>query len=195
MEAELQAAQPSSFSLKVSELCCQGLARSPSSGFVDEVTQHISGTAYYLLWCAQHNKYLREEYALDALAEHAVVPDDPTREVPNPAWAAADAKLVQAEAHVSGLQAEYGLEALMSVERQHRTMRGFKIAKGELNAKIWKALRDVMRLEARRNKIPKRVPVQAVTDEPVVKLAPERKHLTNPVKMVAYHVSAVLKVV
>ena len=140
-------------------------------------------------------KYLREEYALDALAEHAVEPDDPTREVPNPAWAAADAKLVQAEAQVSRLQAEYGLEALMSVERQHRTMRGFKIAKGELNAKIWKALRDVMRLEARRNKIPKRVPVQAVTDEPVVKLAPERKHLTNPVKMVAYHVSAVLKVV
>ena len=43
-----------------------------------------------------------------------------------------------------------------------------------------------MRLEARRNKIPKRVPVQAVTDEPVVKLAPERKHLTNLVKMVAY---------
>ena len=36
-------------------------------------------------------KYLREEYALDALADHAVIPDDPTREVPNPAWAAADA--------------------------------------------------------------------------------------------------------
>ena len=34
-------------------------------------------------------KYLREEYALDALAEHAVVPDDAAREVPNPAWAAA----------------------------------------------------------------------------------------------------------
>ncbi|MHB9007415.1 MAG: putative transposase, partial [Limisphaerales bacterium] len=32
-------------------------------------------------------KYLRQEFALDALAEHAVEPDDPTREVPNPAWA------------------------------------------------------------------------------------------------------------
>ena len=31
-------------------------------------------------------KYLREEYALDALAEYATVPDDPSREVPNPAW-------------------------------------------------------------------------------------------------------------
>lgn len=45
-------------------------------------------------------KYLREEYALDALAEYAVVPDDPSREVPNPAWAAADAKMRQAQAHV-----------------------------------------------------------------------------------------------
>ena len=35
-------------------------------------------------------KYLREEYALDALVEYAAVPDDPTREVPNPAWAALD---------------------------------------------------------------------------------------------------------
>jgi len=131
-------------------------------------------------------KYLREEYALDALDEYAVVPDDPTREVPNPAWAAADAKLRQAQAHVDCLQAEYGLEALTSLERQRRTMRGFKIAKGQLGLKIWNVLQRVMQLEARRDKLPRRVPVQAVTDEPVVKLAPERKHLTNLIKMVAY---------
>jgi hypothetical protein len=32
-------------------------------------------------------KYLREEYALDALVDYAVVPDDPARDVPNPRWA------------------------------------------------------------------------------------------------------------
>ena len=63
---------------------------------------------------------MREEYALEALVEYAAVPDDPTREVPNPAWAAVDAQLRQ-----------------------------------------------------------------AVTEEPVVKLAPERKHLTHLIKMVA----------
>ncbi len=131
-------------------------------------------------------KYLSEEYALDALAEYAAVPDDPTREVPNPAWAAADAKMRQAQAHVDRLQAEYGLEALSSLERQRRTMRGFKIAKGKLGLKIWNLLQRVMQLEARRDKLPRRVPVQAVTNEPVVKLAPERKHLTNLIKMVAY---------
>ena len=43
---------------------------------------------------------------LDALAEHAVEPDDPTREVPNPAWAVADAKLRQAQADLDRLQAD-----------------------------------------------------------------------------------------
>jgi DNA-binding CsgD family transcriptional regulator len=131
-------------------------------------------------------KYLREEYALDALVEYAAVPDDPTREVPNPAWAAVDAQLRQAQAHFDRLQAEYGLEALTSLERQRRTMRGFKIAQGKLGRKIWNAWHQVRQLEKRRAAVPRRVPVQAVTEEPVVKLAPERKHLTNLIKMVAY---------
>jgi len=131
-------------------------------------------------------KYLCEEYALDALAEYAVVPDDPTREVANPAWVVVDVKLRQAQAHLDRLQAEYGLEALTSLEQQRPTMRGFKIAHGPLGQKIWRAMQRVAQLEARRTKLPKRVPVQAATDEPIVKLAPERKHLTNLIKMVAY---------
>jgi transposase len=131
-------------------------------------------------------KYLREEYALDALVEYATVPDDPTREVPNPAWAALDAQLHQAQAQLDRLQSEYGLEALTNLEHQRRTMRGFKTAQGKLGQKIWSAWQRVLQLEKRRAAVPRRVPVQAVREEPVVKLAPERKHLTNLLKMVAY---------
>ena len=131
-------------------------------------------------------KYLREEYALDALVEYATVPDDPTREVPNPAWAALDAQLRQAQAQLDRLQAEYGLEALTNLEHQRRTMRGFKTAQGKLGQKIWSAWQRVLQLENRRVAVPRRVPVQTVRQEPVVKLAPERKHLTNLLKMVAY---------
>jgi transposase len=131
-------------------------------------------------------KYLREEYALDALVEYAVVLDDPSREVPNPVWAVADAKLRQAYASLDRLQAEYGLEALTNLERLRRTMRGFKTAQGKLGQKIWSAWEHVQQLEKRRAAIPRRVPVQSVTEEPVIKLAPERKHLTNLIKMVAY---------
>ena len=131
-------------------------------------------------------KYLREEYALDALVEYAAVPDDPTREVPNPAWAAVDAQLRQAHAHLDRLQAEYGLEALTNLEQQRRTMRGFKIAQGKLGRKIWSACSACCNWRNVAPSVPRRVPVQAVTEEPVVKLAPERKHLTNLIKMVAY---------
>jgi transposase len=131
-------------------------------------------------------KYLREEYALDALVEYAAVPDDPNREVPNPAWAAVDTQLRQAQAQLDRLQAEYGLEALTNLEEQRRTMRGFKIAQGQLGQKIWSAWQRILQLEKRRAAVPRRVPVQAVSEEPVVKLAPERKHLTNLIKMVAY---------
>jgi len=131
-------------------------------------------------------KYLREEYALDALVEYATVPDDPTREVPNPAWTALNVQLRQAYAQLDRLQAEYGLEALTNLEQMRRTMRGFKIAQGKLGGKIWSAVQRVLRLEKRRAAVPRRVPVQTVTEDPVVKLAPERKHLTNLIKMVAY---------
>lgn len=131
-------------------------------------------------------KYLCEEYALDALAEHAVLPDDPTREVPNPAWAKVDAQLRQAYAHLDRLQAQYGLEALINPELQRPSMRGFKIAQGKLGQQIYQAVQGAQRLEARRAALPRRVPVQAISEEPVVKLAPERKHLTNLIKMVAY---------
>jgi hypothetical protein len=121
-------------------------------------------------------KYVCEEYALDALVQYAAVPDDPTREVPNPAWAAVDAQLCQARAYLDRLQAEYGLEAFVNLEQQRPTMRGFKIAQGKLGWKIDRAWQRVAQLEKRRAAVPRRVPVQSISQQPVVKLAPERKH-------------------
>ena len=131
-------------------------------------------------------KYLSQEYALDALVEYAAVPDDPHREVPNPVWAALDTQLRQAQARLDRLQAEYGLEAFANLEEQRRTMRGFKIAQGQLGQKICTAWQRVEQLEKRRAAAPRRVPVQSLSKEPVVKLAPERKHLTNVIKILAY---------
>ena len=137
-------------------------------------------------------KYLREEYALDALADHAVEPADPTREVPNPAWAAAEAKQRQAQAQLDRLQAEYGFEALVNSERDRATMRGFKIAHGKLGQKIWNVFQGLTQMESKRDQIPKRVPVQSTHTDPVVQLRPERKHLTNLLKMVAYQAESEL---
>ena len=63
---------------------------------------------------------------------------------------------------------------------------GFKTAHGKLGRQLADAWQKVQQLEKRRAAIPKRVPVQSLTDEPVVQLAPERKHLTHLIKRLAY---------
>jgi hypothetical protein len=52
-----------------------------------------------------------------------------------------------------------------------------KIAQGQLKQKFSKAMQRVMILEKQRGALPKRLPLQEVPGEPIVKLAPERKHL------------------
>jgi len=131
-------------------------------------------------------KYLREEYALDALVDYAVEPDNAAREVPNPAWNTLTAELREARAEMARLAANLGIEALANPEFVHKTVRGFKIVNSKLGQGIWAALRRVTELETRRAKVPPRVPVQEVVEGQVVKLATERKHLTNLLKMVAY---------
>jgi prepilin-type processing-associated H-X9-DG protein len=131
-------------------------------------------------------KYLREEYALDALVEHAVEADDAKREVPNPHWAALATQIRAVRAEISRLSVHYGIKALANPEAARRTMRGFKIAHAKEGGAILSALKRHAQLEARRAKVPRRVPVAEVVEGPVIKLAAERKHLTNLLKMVAY---------
>ncbi len=131
-------------------------------------------------------KYLREQYALDALVDYAVVPDDPARDVPNPKRRAILAKLQEARAEFAQLTAEYGAEAFLNPEHTRPTMRGFKIAHGTLAARLRTAFERITALEQARAATPARIPVREVVPADVVKLAPERKLLTNLLKMVAY---------
>jgi hypothetical protein len=123
---------------------------------------------------------------LDALVDYGVVADNPTREVPNPKWNALNARLREARAELAGLQAQYGRLAFGNPEARRPTMRGFKIAQGKLGRALRAATRRLSAVLAQRAAVPKRVPVQDLFAEEVVKLAPERKHLTSLIKMLAY---------
>jgi hypothetical protein len=131
-------------------------------------------------------KYLREEFLLDALADYQVEPDDPTRTVPNPERHALDKKIRSAQAEVAELEWAYGVAALDNPEGRRPTMRGFKIAHGQLGKQLRVARERLSDLLTRRRGVPPRVEVGDLSDGAVVKLATERKHLTNLVKMVAY---------
>lgn len=137
-------------------------------------------------------KYLREEYALDALTDYQLDPADPERTVPNPLRKNMDRKLREAKLELQELASKYGLDAFTSVEARRRTMRGFKIAASETGRAIATAELRVARLERRRTRLPLRVPVAQVVDGVVVRLSTERKHLTNCLKMVAYQAESEL---
>ncbi len=131
-------------------------------------------------------KYLRQQYALDALVDYGVEPADASRTVPNPKRRAINAELRKAYTELNLIVAAYGAEAFTNVESVRRTMRGFKIANASLGHLILEAMQRVSDLERKRAKIPTRVPVQQVTKGQVIKLSVERKHLTDLLKMVAY---------
>jgi len=136
-------------------------------------------------------KYLREEFALDALADYQTEPGDPARSVPNPEWREANQALAAALADLANLQKEMGVAALENQERKRPTMRGFKVAHGELGRKIREAEERIVQLRLQRELLDKRVPVaEAMKGQPVIRMAAEKKHLTNILKMVAYQIES-----
>lgn len=131
-------------------------------------------------------KYMREEFLLDALVDYQVEPDDPTRTVPNPECKKLDASIRAARAEVAKLEQAYGAAALDNPEGQRPTMRGFKIAHGKIGKSLRAARLQLSALVAERRTLPERVEVRVVSKDEVVKLATERKHLSDILKMVAY---------
>jgi transposase len=135
-------------------------------------------------------KYMRHEFMLDALVDYQVEPDDPDRTVPNPERRRLDKEVRGAREELTRLQDAYGAAALDNPEAKRPTMRGFKIAHGKLGKQVRAQRERLDALMAKRSALPQRVPVSEAIKEPVVKLAAERKHLTDLVKMVAYQVES-----
>jgi transposase len=131
-------------------------------------------------------KYMREEFLLDALVDYQIEPEEPTRTIPNPERRAIDKKIRSARADLAKIEREYGAAATDNSERRRRTMRGFKIAHRKLGSQLRKARDDLAKLIESRRNLPKRVEVRDLNERAVVKLATERKHLTDVIKMVAY---------
>jgi hypothetical protein len=131
-------------------------------------------------------KYMREEFLLDALVDYRIEPEDPTRTVPNPERRALDKEIRAARADLAKLERKYGAAAADNAEQRRPTMRGFKIAHGKVGKQLRTARARVASLFERRRDVLKRVEVRDLSERAVVKLATERKHLTDIIKMIAY---------
>ena len=131
-------------------------------------------------------KYMREEFLLDALVDYRIEPEDPTRTVPNPERRALDQQIRSARSELAAIEREYGAAVADNSEQQRRTMRGFKIAHGALGKKLRAARARLAKLTEQRRSLAQRVEIRDLSEAAVVKLASERKHLTDLIKMVAY---------
>lgn len=131
-------------------------------------------------------KYMREEFLLDALVDYRIESEDPTRTIPNPERRALDKQIRAARTELADLERLFGAAAADNPEQHRPTMRGFKIAHGKLGKQL-RAARDRLRklIDKRRN-VPARVAIRDLSSVAVVKLASERKHLTDLIKMLAY---------
>jgi hypothetical protein len=131
-------------------------------------------------------KYMREEFLLDALIDYQIEPEDPTRTIPNPERRALDKEVRAVRADLARLEREYGAAAADNSEQRRPTMRGFKVAHARLGKQLRTARARVAQLFEQRRDVAKRVEVRDLNERTVVKLATERKHLTDIIKMVAY---------
>jgi hypothetical protein len=131
-------------------------------------------------------KYMREEFLLDALVDYRVEPEDPTRTIPNPERRALDKEIRVARAELAKLERQYGAAAADNPEQRRPTIRGFKIAFGKLGKQLRAARARVARLFEQRRNVLKRLEIRDLSGPAVVKLATERKHLTDIIKMIAY---------
>lgn len=131
-------------------------------------------------------KYLREEFALDALVDYKAEAVEPDLTVPNPERRKVEKLIAATRAKLKKVQALYGEAAAANPEGKRPTIRGFKIAHGKLGQRIREIQGRIGVLKEKRSLIPKRVPVREVEGKTIMHLSRERKHLTNCIKMVAY---------
>jgi len=131
-------------------------------------------------------RYMREHFALDALASRRVEPLSEGKTIPNPRRAKLEKKLARLKTELAKLEKDYGTRAFENDESIRPTARGFKIANGKLGREIRALRRKGERLKARIRALPERVAPADAEGPQIVTLDPETKHLTDAIKMLAY---------
>ena len=129
-------------------------------------------------------KYMREEYALDALVSYEMVPADPERMVVNPKRREIEKQVRRQRMRVKKLEQE--LAARSSKEEGRPTLEGFKAAVWEVGQRLSKQKKELAKLTERRSAIPTRVTLREALDHEPTRLEFERKTFTDVLKMMAY---------
>lgn len=131
-------------------------------------------------------RYMREEFALDALADYQVEPDDPTRTVPNPERREIAKQIKTTRQEIKALEQAFGATLINAKEKNLKGVPALANAYTDTEDKLTATRDKLSALLEDRSEMPLRVEVRDISKEAVIKLATERKNLTNVIKMLAY---------
>ena len=143
--------------------------------------------AMFARW-SQENffKYMRENYGLDRLAENAVGPVPDAVSVVHPERRKLDSSIRALTAEQDRCNAKFGS---LNVEgpMEAATMARYLNQKSELLQRREEIKLDLDKLKAERKLTPKRIAIKDLPEgERFERLLPERKHLVDTIKMIAY---------
>jgi len=131
-------------------------------------------------------RYARQEFAMDALVDYQVDPGDPTRTVPNPERRAVAKQIKSERMEIKSLEQSLGAALLEAKNKNRPVLASLSNAYKNVEAELEKAHDNLNALLCKRRETPARVEICDISEGAVVKLAFERKHLTDIIKMIAY---------
>ncbi len=130
-------------------------------------------------------KYMKEEFALDALCEYGSEKLSDGADRPNPDRRLLEKERKRVQVHLSELLARLGDEVEQNDDTRRPTVRDLKKANAELRREIHEVTADLEDLSDAITAMPKRT---KATD--LVRLRPQRKLVADAIKMVAYQVES-----
>jgi hypothetical protein len=124
-------------------------------------------------------RYMREEFDLDALADYQVQPDDPTRTVPNPKRREIAKQIKATKQEIKKLEQVFGAALITAKEKNLKGVPVLADACSLTETKLNVERDKLNALLKKRKQTPLRVEIRELSEGAVIKLATERKHLTN----------------
>lgn len=139
-------------------------------------------------------KYMNQKRDFDGLVTYLMEDADPKRMVTNPRRTKARNELKRQRHELEKLTAEYGSQAMDNEESSRPTMRGFKIANGELGQEIRQQRERLEELEAKLKQIPAKVPLTEITKgEQPKKVHGETRRLMHVLRMSTHRAESALR--
>jgi hypothetical protein len=154
-----------------------------------------AATRLFARW-SQENffRYMRREFALDVMNEHALDDFPCGAQVVNPSWKELAAKVKSTQGKISRAASEFAALSLDEPTGSTRLTPDKIIQmKEEKLAELQFLKTEKQRLNAEKKAIPRKIPASALPDDLKLKrIAPSRKLLLDTVRMMAYRAEIVL---